>query len=140
MMLGQGGLVRISSKFFSEKKQLLFAYLFMPIPLILFGISAPNLVYSLISLSCFILCSSLVQPALASFCSKIHAKDKQGEALSIFRSMSSLGRAIGPMIGAQMYWLVGSRNFYIVTAFLLLGLSLFLIKVKEPKERRNYVE
>lgn len=75
--------------------------------------------------------SAFVMPCLSSLVSRYCPADVQGLALGTFRSMGSLSRALGPILGALLYWRFGSAvPYFVATAFLLvpLGLALALPK------------
>ncbi|KAJ1562890.1 hypothetical protein HK096_007840 [Nowakowskiella sp. JEL0078] len=47
-------------------------------------------------------------------------KDQRGLALGRFRSLGQLGRSIGPILACSVYWILGPKIAYIVSAVLLL--------------------
>ena len=56
--------------------------------------------------------SALVMPCLSALISRYTPSDRQGLALGTFRSMGSLSRALGPMLGATGYWYFGRQAPY----------------------------
>ncbi|MDF1798063.1 MAG: MFS transporter [Planctomycetota bacterium] len=56
--------------------------------------------------------SALVMPCLSALISRYTPADRQGLALGTFRSMGSLSRALGPILGAGGYWYFGSASPY----------------------------
>lgn len=79
--------------------------------------------------------SALVMPCLSALISRYTPPDRQGLALGAFRSMGSLSRALGPILGSLAYWRFGSGSPYLAGAvFLLLpiGLAIALPKPTDP--------
>lgn len=69
--------------------------------------------------------SALAMPCLSSLVSRYTPSDRQGLVLGTFRSMGSLARAVGPILGGLLYWKLGSAAPYLAGAvFLLLPLAL----------------
>jgi MFS family permease len=70
-----------------------------------------------------------VSPSLSALVSLYSSADRQGSELGAYRSIGALGRALGPLYGAGLYWAMGSGPAYLASA-LLIGLaalaSLFL--------------
>ena len=64
--------------------------------------------------------SSLVMPCLSALVSRYTPPDRQGLSLGVFRSMGSLSRAAGPVLGALVYWKFDSESAYRAGALLLL--------------------
>jgi MFS family permease len=64
--------------------------------------------------------SALIMPCFSALVSRYTPADRQGLSLGVFRSLGSLARAVGPLIGAVLYWQVGSWAPYHVGACLLL--------------------
>jgi MFS family permease len=64
--------------------------------------------------------SALVMPCLSALVSRYTPPDRQGLALGAFRSMGSLSRAAGPVLGALVYWKFDSESAYRAGALLLL--------------------
>ena len=64
--------------------------------------------------------SALATPTLSALVSQYAPRDQQGLALGLFRSLSSLSRAIGPILGGLLYWRFGSESPYVVGALLVL--------------------
>ena len=73
--------------------------------------------------------SGMAMPSLNSLVSRYTPADRQGLSLGVFRSLGSLSRAIGPIIGGVLYWKFGSTvpywvgaGFLVVPFFMALGL------------------
>ncbi|MEE8466983.1 MAG: MFS transporter [Planctomycetota bacterium] len=64
--------------------------------------------------------SAFVMPTLSALVSRYVPADRQGLAMGVFRSMGSLARAIGPIMGGILYWKLGSWGPYVVGAAIAL--------------------
>ena len=71
-------------------------------------------------LACMAVGSALVMPCLSALVSRYTPADRQGLALGAFRSMGSLSRATGPILGALVYWRFSSGLLYLVAGLMLL--------------------
>ncbi|MDG1499037.1 MAG: MFS transporter [Planctomycetota bacterium] len=83
--------------------------------------------------------SALVMPCLSALVSRYTPPDRQGLALGAFRSMGSLSRAAGPILGALVYWKFDSESAYRAGALLLLvpiflAFGLPAVQKEEPTE------
>lgn len=129
LVLGQGGLVRQLSKRMPSRSILLLGLALMPLPVYLLSFTPPAVFWSLLCLAPIAAGASLVQPSLAGLASLAAPDDRQGLALSVLRSFGSLGRALGPLAGAALYWFLGVHLGYLILGLLLLltlGLALGL--------------
>jgi MFS family permease len=73
--------------------------------------------------------SAFVMPCMSSLVSRYSPAERQGLTLGIFRSMGSLARAIGPIVGGLLYFELGGWGPYYVgavVAVIPLGLALRL--------------
>lgn len=133
LVIGQGGLVRALSKRIPAKSILLLGLLIMPVPMILFAYTAPNVWLSLVVLFPVAIGASLFQPGASGMMS-LHADEaQQGIALGTLRSFGSLGRATGPVFGAWLYWYYGIEVAYWATALVLVVLLLVALPLKQPE-------
>lgn len=132
LVLGQGGLVRALSKRIGPARMLAAGLVLMPLPALLLAWTAPELSLALLCLAPLALGSSLIQPALASLASLVSAENEQGFNLSLLRSAGSLGRAVGPAIGALLYFYLDVRIAYAVIAALFLATLLAARRLPEP--------
>ncbi|MFT7485446.1 MAG: MFS family permease, partial [Candidatus Paceibacteria bacterium] len=57
--------------------------------------------------------SAFTMPCLTALVSRYSPQEHQGLALGTFRSMGSLSRAVGPILGGTLYWKLGSAAPYI---------------------------
>tara|TARA_R110002096_G_scaffold125434_1_gene270949 strand:- start:383 stop:1711 length:1329 start_codon:yes stop_codon:yes gene_type:complete len=70
--------------------------------------------------------SACVMPSLSALVSHLAPEDRQGLALGIFRSLGSMSRAIGPLLGGLLFFGFGSSSPY-VTAAVVMVLPLMLL-------------
>ncbi len=64
--------------------------------------------------------SGMTMPSLNSLVSRYTPGDRQGLSLGVFRSLGSLSRAIGPIMGGLLYWKFdSSMPYWIGAAFLV---------------------
>lgn len=133
MALVQGGVVRRLAPKVGEKP-LLWAGLLLVIPgLAILGIAgAPVWMY--VGLGLLGVGGALANPSLTGLASLYSPEQRQGELLGVFRSLGSLGRAVGPLLAASLYWRWGSQWSYFGGA-LLLALPLLLSR-KLPTVKR----
>jgi len=78
-----------------------------------------------VGLFLFSIASSTVVPFLTILVSDKAEKDSSGACLGTFRSIGSLARAIGPIFGSILFWLMGPECCYMICALLLM-VPLFL--------------
>jgi MFS family permease len=79
--------------------------------------------------------SALVMPTLSALVSRYSPEDRQGLALGVYRSIGSLSRAAGPIVGALIYWKLGSAwPYFIGGGVLLLPFALALSLPPAPVE------
>ncbi|QDU68029.1 MFS transporter [Engelhardtia mirabilis] len=115
----QGGVVRRLSGKVSEKKIAMAGITLMFPGLLAVGFSgSPNLLY----FGLFFLAagSALTFPSLSALISLYVPSTDQGLALGTFRSMGSLSRAIGPVLGGLAYWGLGTTAPYLMGALVLI--------------------
>ena len=71
--------------------------------------------------------SAFAMPCLSALASRYAPADRQGLSLGVLRSMGSLSRAIGPVLGAGLYWRYGAAiPYHAGAAFLILPVALAL--------------
>ena len=64
--------------------------------------------------------SGMTMPSLNSLVSRYTPGDRQGLSLGVFRSLGSLSRAIGPIMGGLLYWKFdSSMPYWVGAAFLV---------------------
>jgi len=76
--------------------------------------------------------SAFVMPTLSALVSRYVPADRQGLAMGVFRSMGSLARAVGPLMGGILYWKLGSWGPYMVGAAIALVPLYLVVGLPEP--------
>ena len=125
----QGGLVRRLAPKYGERV-LIKAGLIATIPSFLLVAAARNAASeALLYAGLFLMAvgSAFAMPCLSALVSRYAPADRQGLSLGVLRSMGSLSRAIGPVLGAALYWRFGAAlPYHAGAAFLVLPLALAL--------------
>jgi MFS family permease len=137
---GQGMLIRFMTPKYGEKKIILAGLLIIPGPLALLAYSAPNISLSLLYLLPVAAGAALIMPSLTGLASLLSPADRQGLALGVFRSSGALARAVGPLIGAYLYWIFGVRISYVILAavfVLILILAMRLQEIRKPSNSKK---
>lgn len=131
----QGGYVRRKSQ--GHEKKTAIRGLVMLIPGL--GILAIASNSFLLYLGLFFLSigSAMTIPTLTALVSLYTNKSEQGENLGIFRSLGALGRVIGPLFAAIMYWKFSSQTPYLAGAVLLFVPIIILSAIKEQESSEN---
>ncbi|MCB1164869.1 MAG: MFS transporter [Leptospiraceae bacterium] len=135
--IGQGGLVRYLSKKITEKRMALIGLILLPPALVALSNSAPLVWLSLLCLFPVSLGSALLQPALSGLASLLSPVDRQGFSLGVFRSAGALARAIGPLAGAYLYWVLGIKVAYGIFAALLLLTLIYATTLADPRAKEE---
>jgi len=119
-----GGVVRRLAPRLGEKRVVLIGLAVLVPGMVLIGSAYwEPLFYA--GLACMAVGSALIMPCLSALASRYAPPERQGLALGGFRSLASLGRAVGPVVGGVLYWSLGSAApYYAGAAFLLLPLAL----------------
>jgi MFS family permease len=76
-----------------------------------------------------------VSPSLSALVSLYSPANQQGGELGAFRSTGALGRAVGPIFGAGLYWWMGSQVAYLTAAGFLFIAALFSLLLPRPGHR-----
>ncbi len=127
----QGGLVHGLVPRLGEKRLLLAGFVCgtAAFGLLAFAPSWP-LFYT--SLGLLALGAGLSTPTLSALVSLFSSEREQGRVMGAFRSVGSLGRAIGPLLAAAVYWYFGSRVSYLCGAFALILPLLLALPLPRP--------
>ncbi|MEO0651851.1 MAG: MFS transporter [Planctomycetota bacterium] len=131
----QGGVVRRLSGKVDDRRMALAGIAILIPGFLLVGTAAPS--QTLLYGGLFLLAtgSALSFPSLSALVSLYAPPADQGLALGTFRSMGSLSRAVGPVLGGLIYWSLGASAPYFLGAVALLvplGLS---AKLPAPEPR-----
>ncbi|KAM8939554.1 major facilitator superfamily domain-containing protein 10 [Pelodytes ibericus] len=80
------------------------------------------------------LAAAIVVPCLSSLVSVYGSASQKGTVMGILRSLGALARAMGPMLSATMYWLVGAEICFSICAICFLVPVFFLGRVKAQQK------
>ena len=127
----QGGALRALAPRFGDRKLALAGHVLIAPGFLLVGI-AGNALTLYAGLTAMAVGSALVVPALSALASRFAPPGRQGFALGAFRSVGSLSRALGPILGCLLYWRFGSSVPYLAAAAFLVLPFLVLHTVREP--------
>ncbi|MBK8976620.1 MAG: MFS transporter [Planctomycetes bacterium] len=105
--LVQGGLVRRVVPRFGEIAVARAGFVVMLPGFVAIGLST-TATWLYVGLAALSVGSALAMPSLGSLVSRYSPRDRQGLTQGTLRSMGSLSRAIGPVIGGLLYWRFGS--------------------------------
>jgi MFS family permease len=124
--LVQGGAIRALAPRFGDRSLALAGHVLIAPGFAVTGYATTQ-VQLYVGLTFMAIGSALIVPALSALVSRYAADEVQGFALGTFRSAGSLARALGPLVGAGLYWRLGSTSPYLAaTVFLLLPIVLTL--------------
>lgn len=115
----QGGMVRRMVPRLGERKVALYGMATMLPGYLLVGFAGSSLVLYL-GLLLLSAGSGLAMPSLSALVSRYVPSDRQGLAQGTLRSLGSLSRASGPVLGGLMYWKFGSASPYWIGAAVML--------------------
>jgi MFS family permease len=116
--LVQGGLIRRLAPRFGDRRVAQIGLLLLLPGFVCVGLAASERVlYGGLALMAG--GSALANPCLSALVSRYAPSDQQGLALGVFRSLGALSRAVGPLAGGVLYWLLGGASPYLAGALLL---------------------
>ena len=82
--------------------------------------------------------SACVMPSVSSLVSRNAAADIQGKALGILRSSGSLGRVLGPFLGALCYFFISPAAPYVCGALLIVIPLLLVFSLRQPQPEAQH--
>lgn len=127
MTVLQGGVVR-RLKPGTEKSTATKGLLVIIPSFIIIGLSK-SLFSLYIGLGLYALSTAFVVPCMTTSISKYGGDHQKGAIMGVFRSLGSLGRAIGPIFGSFLYWSLGPELSYSLGGLLLL-VPYFILKTE----------
>ena len=131
LIITQGGIVRRLAPKIGNKKCALIGLVTVTGGLA--ALSQANSTSSLyIGLALMAIGAGLCSPTLTALVSLYSDDRDQGKSLGAFRSIGSLGRAIGPILASIVFWWLGSESLYIGGAILTLFAVLAASRLPEP--------
>ncbi len=129
-VLFQLRLLPFVTKRFREKTILLWSLVFMAIGMFLIPLSFnPDFLY--VALFFMPLGQALAMPTVQAMATENVPPEEYGETLGVMQSAGSFGRIIGPIIGGEMFQVMGKDSaFYFAGAILVLTLVYLKYKLK----------
>ncbi len=119
MSLVQGGYVRRYASKIGEKKMAIIGLIFIIPGFLLVGF-CKNTYILYLGLAFFALGMSMIVPCLTALASLYTPASVQGEVMGVFRSLGSLGRFLGMILGCLIYWKYGPEKLYLTSAILMI--------------------
>ena len=86
--------------------------------------------FLLVALGVVVTGFAFITPALNSMISRRSDPAKQGRILGVAQSVSSLARIFGPVIGARLFYLGSTYQFWVAAALMVLGLAMVLVAAR----------
>jgi MFS family permease len=133
LALVQGGLVRRLVPRFGEVR-LTALGMALTIPALVTVGLAQSVLLLYVGLGLLAAGSAAVMPSLSALVSRYSPADRQGMAMGIFRSMGSLARALGPILGGMVYWKLGNQVPYPLAAAVIVVPLLIARGLPQPTE------
>ena len=127
----QGVLVRKAVPLFGERRVLVAGVTLFMLALFLMGF-APNQVIFYAGLACLSLGSGFTNSAISALISLYSSVDEQGRVLGVFRSLGSLARAIGPVVGGLIYWRLHPEGLYGLSGMIMLVPIIMSLRLPQP--------
>ena len=128
----QGGLVRRLVPKFGERVLVRFGLL-MNGPGFLLLAEAQSSFALFLGLAFMAIGSAFLMPCMSALVSRYCPPQSQGLSMGVFRSMGSLSRAAGPLLGAFLFWKYGSSApYWAATGILLIPIGM-AVQLPEPK-------
>ncbi|TDJ08383.1 MAG: ferrochelatase [Deltaproteobacteria bacterium] len=132
LALVQGGIVRRKAAEVGERKMALIGLVLL-IPG-LFAIGVTETVFLLyVGLFFLAVGGALIIPCLTALVSIYTPDEEQGKSIGIFRSLGALARVFGPILGAIIYWKMGSGYPYFIGALFLIVPIIMIRLLPEPE-------
>jgi len=125
MMAIQGGYVRRIPARQQRQGAMMGLACIIPSYLLVSVAYTPSLLY--LALALYAVASAMVVPCLTTMVLAECGDTRRGTCLGIFRSIGALARALGPIFGSSMFWLMGPCACY-VTGALLLTVPLIMLR------------
>jgi len=131
LIIVQGGLVRRLAPKFGEKKVAFAGLLLVAMGLALLSQATTGGIFYL-GLATLAVGAGLCSPTLTSLVSLYTSASEQGSALGVFRSIGSLGRAVGPLLASFVFWWFGSGHLYLMGAALVTLAAALCLRLPQP--------
>lgn len=133
LILVQGGIVRRLAPKIGEKATALGGLVLVSIGLALLSAAeTQGTLYTGLGFMAF--GSGLSIPTLTSLVSLYATPEEQGAALGVFRSIGSLGRAIGPITASLIFWWYGADTLYLIGAGIVAMAVVLCLRLPKPEK------
>lgn len=133
LIMVQGGYVRRKAHVLGERT-LASRGAMLLVPAMFTIALAPNTWVLLLGLGLMSIGASLLNPTLNSLVSRYAPAHEQGRIQGIFRSLGSLGRCLGPLVGCIFFWRFGGAAAYVFTGLALLIPAILLMRLPAPPQ------
>ncbi len=127
IVLVQGGMIHRLAKKYGEKSLIATGTILVGLGLLLvpYSPSSNNLVLLAIALALLAFGSGINNPSNQSLLSKLAPQEKIGGILGVGQSLSTLGRILGPIIGAAAFQYLGYASPYYIGALVMMVAFIF---------------
>lgn len=133
LIVVQGGIVRRLAPKIGEKATALGGLALVAIGLAILSIAdKQTILYT--GLGFMAVGSGLSIPTLTSLISLYAEPEEQGAALGVFRSVGSLGRALGPLAASAIFWWFGSDMLYLLGSGIVAVAIILCLNLPKPSK------
>jgi MFS transporter, DHA1 family, tetracycline resistance protein len=130
IVMVQGGMIHRLSKKYGEKRLIAVGSVLVALGLLLTPATL-NIVVLGLALALLAIGSGLNNPSNQSMLSKLAASDRVGGVLGVGQSLSTLGRIVGPIVGASSYQYLGYCAPYWIGAVAMVAVLVLSLKLPE---------
>ncbi len=127
MALVQGGYVRRVPP--GKEKAMALRGLLLIIPSFAIVGVAYNVTVLYLGLALYAVSTAICVPCMTTMVSAYGDASQKGIVMGVYRSLGALARAMGPVVAASFYWVVGPEVCYTVSGLCLIVPNLMLRKV-----------
>lgn len=114
-------------KLFSEHKLTLITIILMAISLAMIAF-ANNLIILFLAITILSFANNIFGPVVSGLISKKTPDSEQGNIMGVSQSVGSIGRIIGPVLGAFLYDQLGIKAPYLIVTLILIFTAIFSFK------------
>ncbi len=131
----QGGMIHRLAKKYGERHLIAIGTLLVGLGLVLipFAPSTNNLILLAIALALLAFGSGINNPSNQSLLSKFAPQEKMGGVLGVGQSLSTLGRILGPIVGAAAFQYWGAGSPYYIGAIVMMVACAFSFVLPDLK-------
>ncbi len=133
LVLGQALFAGPAVKRWGYKRVLVLSLTAMPLPLILVGFTPPYFLLSLLGIVPIALCGSFFMPVVPGLGTTIAPPDQKGYYMGILDAGRALAFAIGPVMGALLYFFLGAKAGLIAMAAVILVAALIAARIRQSR-------